>query len=359
MGENSSIQWTTHTFNPWVGCQRVSPGCEHCYAEAYDKRVGGAKLPDGSKSLRWGPQAPRVRTSPANWRKPLAWNKAAAEGRRRDRVFCSSLADVFEDRPELVEWRKDLFGLIRATPSLDWLLLTKRPGNITRLWPLYAMRPGHARQVTEVAECPPPGDEAWPNIWLGTTVEDQRRANERIPELVKVPAAVRFLSCEPLLERVDLDRRGELIWRACSRCGGSASLPVDGGGRACPDCLDHQGAENAGIDWIIIGGESGPGARPFHLEWARDLVRQCRAAGVAPFVKQLGQRPTVDYYQHMRELDAGGFDTSSCVALGWSYRDGQPPPGSRAHYYTGDSHGGEPAEWPEDLRVRESPEVTR
>lgn len=332
MGENSGIQWTTHTFNPWVGCQRVSPGCEHCYAEAYDKRVGGAKLPDGTKALRWGPSAPRVRTSAANWRKPLAWDRAAAAAGRRDRVFCSSLADVFEGRPELAPWRAELFQLIARTPNLDWLLLTKRPENIARLWPRPIAFP-------DGSTCYRPGADFWPNVWLGTTVEDQRRANERIPELLKVPAAVRFLSCEPLLERVDLSR-----WLHRQ----PAAATWDGMGWP-------PGANPSPIDWVIIGGESGPGARPFALEWARDLVRQCRAAGVAPFVKQLGQRATVNYYDHVGELDRAGFDTTGVVALGWNYRDGQPPPCSRARYHTGDSHGGEPDEWPEDLRVREFP----
>lgn len=324
MGENSGIQWTTHTFNPWVGCQRVSPGCEHCYAEAYDKRVGGAKLPDGTKALRWGPQAPRVRTSPANWRKPLAWNRAAEDLGRRDRVFCSSLADVFEDRPELVPWRAELFALIARTPHLDWLLLTKRPGNIGRLWPRPIAFP-------DGSMCYRPGPDFWPNVWLGTTVEDQRRANERIPELLKVSAAVRFLSCEPLLERVHLGL-GECGCRAgdefahrhypehpypCARCSCSAFHGI--------------------VDWVIIGGESGPHARPFAIEWARHLVRQCRAAGVAPFVKQLGARP-------FAPVNEGGG-----VVLG----SGLVP----VRLKLADPSGGDPAEWPEDLRVREFPWV--
>lgn len=321
MGENSGIQWTTHTFNPWVGCQRVSPGCVHCYAESYDKRVGGVpkkqRADPNVPETRWGPNGKRTRTTASNWNQPLKWDAAAKTAGERHRVFCSSLADVFEDRPELAPWRLDLFQLIAFTPHLDWLLLTKRPENIDRMLPRKNLQPLTA--------------ETWPNVWLGTTVEDQQRANERIPELLKVPAKVRFLSCEPLLERVTLNP-----W-----------LLSEHGRR-------HIGAA-PGISWVIIGGESGGGARPFHLEWARDLVSQCRAAGVAPFVKQLGQNATVDYYRHVRELDVGGFDTTGCVALGWNYRDGQPPIGSRARYYTGDSHGGDMAEWPDELRVREFP----
>lgn len=291
MGENSGIQWTHHTFNPWVGCQRVSPGCENCYAEAYDKRVGGAVDPfDGVKRLRWGPRAPRVRTSEANWRKPLKWNREAGEAGERHRVFCASLADVFEDRSELREWRTELFALIHATPNLDWLLLTKRPENIDRLWPKAFIGPGA---------------KSWPNIWLGTTVEDQTRANERIPELVKVPAAVRFLSMEPLLEPVDLS-----YW-----------LEEDKNG------FIHR-TGNA-IQWAIIGGESGSKARPFSLDWARNIVRQCRDGDVAPFVKQMGSSPV--------EVQLRGHVTTEFFVK-----------------FT-DHHGGDPAEWPEDLRVREFP----
>lgn len=317
MGENSSIQWTTHTFNPWVGCQRVSPGCQHCYAEAYDKRVGGAKVTEVSagvsmtyKTLRWGPKAPRVRTAADNWKKPLKWNKAAKAAGERHRVFCSSLADVFEDRPELVQWRFELLDLVRKTPHLDWLLLTKRPENVLRmLGSLDADAFAQSNVEDELFHWL----EAWIggspplNVWLGTTVEDQQRADERIPALLEVPAEVRFLSCEPLLERIDLtpwldeDRNG-FRWRT-----GDA------------------------VQWMIIGGESGHGARQFDLDWARDLVRQCRAADVAPFVKQLGARPVE-------------------VAQGIDHRKTWDSP-------IRDPAGGDMAEWPADLRVREFPRL--
>jgi len=294
MGKDSGIQWTTHTFNGWVGCQRVSPGCENCYAESYDKRVGGAVInkETGEKSLRWGPKAPRVRTSAANWKKPIAWNKAAVEAGERHRVFCSSLADVFEQLVpgqvgDLDSWRLQLFELISKTPQLDWLLLTKRPPLITRglsgAVDAWARTPG-CEAGMELAQAWTNGTPP-PNVWLGTTVEDQKRANERIPELLSVPAVVRFLSMEPLLEPV-------LITKA------------------------------KGIDWVIIGGESGGCARPFHLEWARDLVAQCRFGGAAPFVKQMGSAPHMD--------------------------------GDRLRFK--DHHGGDMAEWPPELRVREFPQ---
>ena len=363
----TTIQWADYTFNPWVGCQRVSPGCEHCYAETYDKRVGGGvDTLDGVKKLRWGPKAPRIRTSAANWRQPMKWNREAAKasaeteyvtasGQRvtphRPRVFCSSLADVFEDRPELVPWREDLFGLIASTPNLDWLLLTKRPENIARLWPEFVREPGG----DGVLPCWPPGramvgtpreHEPWPNVWLGTTVEDQQRARERIPHLLSVPAAVRFLSCEPLLEQIDLTP-----W-----------LFPDG---------------RPVVDWVIIGGESGAGARRFDVAWALRLVKQCKAAGVraAPFVKQLGA--------NVIDRNDAGFEAENDVVnddrfpelhgvptnpRAWptpkrieenidGYRDEYQ--GAPVRVHLNDRAGGDMSEWPLALRVREFPEVHR
>lgn len=165
--KNSNIEWTTHTFNPWIGCTKVSDGCKNCYAEALDRRWG---------HKRWGPTAARVRTSEANWKKPLQWNAEAAKAKRRDRVFCASLADVFDDHESVdPHWRADLFNLIDSTPHLDWLLLTKRPENIQRFMP-------------NLAE----SEHMWPraNVWLGTTVENQEQSEKRIPHLLKAPAAV-------------------------------------------------------------------------------------------------------------------------------------------------------------------------
>lgn len=327
----TSIQWAHYTFNPWVGCQRVSPGCHNCYAEAYDKRVGGvpkSQRVGGVAQLRWGPKAPRVRTSPANWKLPVRWNAAAAAACERRRVFCASLADVFEDRPELVPWREELFGLIAYTRHLDWLLLTKRPENIAWLWPNHICMPG---DDCNLVAAPTPGPTGWPNVWLGTTVEDQERADERIPRLMAAPAAVHFLSCEPLLQRVDLqldsghETNGPQGWVA-----------------------DPQ------PDWVIIGGESGPGARSFRLDWARDLVRQCRSAGVAPFVKQLGSNPHGEWgpgeppTHHLLDITVWPPRESTELSR---FKNGR--------WKLTDHHGGTPTEWPLDLRVREFPEVHR
>ena len=301
MGENTLIQWAHHTFNPWVGCQRVSPGCTNCYAEALDRRFGGV-LVDGQKVLRWGPNAPRVKTSKSNWKQPLRWNKAAEGAGERHRVFCASLADVFEDRGELLYWRQDLFELIRATPQLDWLLLTKRPQNLQRMVPWMVADTEH-----------------WPNVWLGTTVENQQMADERVPLLMKARAQRRFLSCEPLLEQVTLP---EMCLCGCG-------MTLNDAFSTSKTLLNRDQWEDLarasiGVDWVIIGGESGPGARPFAIDWARDLVRQCRASGASPFVKQLGANPIME-------------------------------PGPLTVPLK-DSHGGDWGEWPADLRIREVPQ---
>lgn len=252
MAENSKIEWTDHTFNPWIGCTKVSAGCANCYAEQMmDHRYG---------RVQWGPQGTRQRTSAANWRKPLAWNrKAAAEGRRY-RVFCASLADAFEDRPELAPWRSNLFHLIQQTPRLDWLLLTKRPENVNRM----------IEQATGFSD-----SAMWfhsaPHAWIGTSVEDQAAADERIPHLLRVPARVRFLSMEPLLGAVDL-------W-AETRIANDPAIPY------------------ISVDWVIVGGESGPKARPMEPGWARSIRDQCVAAGVPFFFKQWGEWRPADAYE--------------------------------------------------------------
>lgn len=257
MAANTKIEWADHTFNPWIGCSKVSAGCANCYAEEMmDRRFGKAT---------WGDNGTRVRTSDANWRKPLQWDRAAAAAGERHRVFCASLADVFEDRPELEPWRDDLFRLITDTPNLDWLLLTKRPENVIRLSDLAIQHKG---------ETLVPIVETVPNIWIGTSVENQEQADKRIPELLKIPAPVRFLSMEPLLGPVDLTSFTD---------------------RKCPhgtwtdrfNALDGVGGPK--IDWIIVGGESGHNARPMHPDWVRSIRDQCRAADVPFFFKQRGE----------------------------------------------------------------------
>jgi protein gp37 len=285
--ENSKIEWCDHTFNPWVGCSRVSPGCEHCYAEAQDKRFG---------KDRWGKGKLRSRTSNGNWDHVLSWNRGAERnmfrqcdvcGHRefrkwdsslppgglsccsnkecvslpetdsfpvRPRVFCASMGDWLDDEVP-IEWLADLLELITATPMLDWLLLTKRPENWKKRIQNAKMLGGSISQAIGLWELDVPPV----NVWVGTTVEDQQRADERIPALLQIPARVRFLSCEPLLGTVDLY---DTDW---------------------VDCMGHPN-----IQWVICGGESGPHARLMHPEWVRDIRDQCRTAKVPFFFKQWG-----------------------------------------------------------------------
>lgn len=284
MSENSKIEWCDHTFNPWIGCTKVSPGCANCYAETQDKFRSWT--PDG-----WGKGKPRKRTSDANWKKPLKWNEEAerleglwdlhvalcresgitdfkqawidkgGEGEpwRRPRVFCASLADWLDEEVP-IEWLVDLLDLIRQPPHLDWLLLTKRPKNFYFIESIHdEMLDSYNDDDLSLLEWLADWYQGLPpdNVWVGTSVEDQKRAEERIPALIEIPAVVRFLSCEPLLEKVDL---GDWLIE-----------PV------APD-----------IHWVIVGGESGPGCRHFSADWAYDLLWECYFNNVAFFMKQMG-----------------------------------------------------------------------
>ena len=225
MAEVTGIAWCDSTFNPWIGCTKVSPGCDHCYAEALDKRHRW------NGDTHWGPGKSRMRTSASNWAKPLAWNKARLKDGKPHRVFCASLADVFDNEVP-TEWRNDLFTLIWETKALTWLLLTKRIGNVRNMLPLTPI----------------------PNLWLGATIVNQEEADRDVPKLLSVDGVgKRFVSYEPAL--------GPVNW-----------LPF------------------RGLDWIIVGGESRQGGKPreFRLSWAQDVIDMARAIGAAPFVKQLG-----------------------------------------------------------------------
>lgn len=261
MSENSKIEWTDHTFNPWIGCTKVSPGCDHCYAETWAKRYGTAE---------WGTGQPRHLTSESNWRQPLKWNREAAASGVRKRVFCASLADVFDNEvPE--EWRVRLWKLIYDTPHLDWLLLTKRIGNARHMLPLGVFREGPLA-----------------NLWLGISVVNQQEADRDIPKLLALPVRIRFLSMEPLLGPVDLSEiNGERVldpecWGDCA-C--DALYGFDTGCRR----NGGDGSLTRKIDWVIVGGESGKDARPMHPEWAQSLRDQCVTAGVPFFFKQWGE----------------------------------------------------------------------
>lgn len=313
MGENTKIQWCDHTFNPWVGCTKVSPGCKFCYAEAdMDKRRHFAQ---------WGPNGTRVMTSAANWRKPLKWNREAEKAGVKRVVFCASLADVFEDwtgpivnskgerlwfcgtcrqvsssspyhacpnqkcspnQPAILSGiRAELFGLIDRTPNLIWRILTKRPENIRRFWPMDSSGAKHRS-----------------NVHLYTSVENQEQADERIPHLmgwnVRDLAPVRGISAEPLLGPIDV----------------------------------RQWLGQCAINHVIVGGESGPEARPFNSIWADMLKIQCAGHNVPFFMKQFGS-------------------TAVC----------EPSTGCGYVFTFADKKGGDITEWPTQYRVRELPET--
>lgn len=271
MAENSGIEWTDNTFNPWMGCTKVSPACKNCYAERdFDHRY---------QKVKWGPSGTRVVTSDANWRKPLKWNREAAELGVRKRVFCASLADVFEDwqgsmvdssghefginrigqvlsgrvavKDRPASWqpytmghcRARLFELIEATPHLDWLLLTKRPENVLGMWPVDPKQ----RRL-----CP----KFLGNVWLGTSIENQEWTDKRLPLLAEAKTLgmvnTTFVSAEPLVGPIDL-------------------------------------GDNHELDWVITGGESGPGARPCDPDWFRSLRDQCEATDTPFHFKQWGE----------------------------------------------------------------------
>jgi protein gp37 len=252
MAKDSKIEWTHHTFNPWWGCVKVSPACKHCYAETWARRVGMDEL--------WGGKSSRRFFGDAHWREPLKWDSEARALSVRRRVFCASMADVFEARRELDEWRARLWDLIVATPSLDWLLLTKRPEHVRSAVPWHG---------------------PWPkNVWIGTTAENQRWAAKRIPALLEMPARVRFVSAEPLLGELDLSP-----W------------------------LANGDRDVAGVHWVIAGGESGPQSRPMNPAWVRALRDQCSAAGVPFHFKQWGHwAPSSDATRRRAsvQLSAGG-----------------------------------------------------
>ena len=259
--EHSNIEWTDHTFNPWTGCAKVSPACDHCYAERWAKRAGRGA---------WGPGETRLRTSEKNWRDPVRWNEQAARLGVRYRMFCASLADVF-DNAVPAQWRIDLMKLICETPHLDWLLLTKRIGNAAAMLESAFRAVHHQREGW--------ADNVLPNVWIGATICNQEEADRDIPKLLATPARVRFLSMEPLLGPVDLT---------------SIRIPLAGESFTKGDVLVHKstldrGAPRAAVDWVIVGGESGPHARPMHPEWVRALRDQCDEAGVPFLFKQHGE----------------------------------------------------------------------
>ena len=230
MAKDSRIEWTHHTFNPWWGCVKVSAACDNCYAEAWAKRLG---------SNVWGVKSDRRFFGDAHWSEPLKWDAEAKKDGIRRRVFCASMADVFEKKPSLVPHRQRLLNLIHATPNLDWLLLTKRIHVVRKLLPKGYVFPT--------------------NVWLGATVENQEVADKMIKYLLEFDSpSVRFLSCEPLLGQINLAR------------------------------YLKKSSAGTQIDWVIAGGESGSGSRPMNPNWPMEIQQQCADAGVPFHFKQWG-----------------------------------------------------------------------
>lgn len=345
MAENSKIQWTDHTFNPWRGCAKVAEGCRNCYADALSKR-------NPATLGKWGANGTRVVLAESGWRDPQKWNaKAQAKGERQ-RVFCASLADIFEPwkgpmsnsqgqqigieesgedwgmmlpggsfmkgavqsvtRPATMDdFREEVFNLVDHTPNLDWLLVTKRPENIRKMWSKRftcedcgSSQGSHGTGEQCGFHCDDCGSLTSTmrrnNAWLLTSIACQADIKNNLPHLVRCRDLVPVLglSIEPLIGPVEI------------------------------------GGYLQQIDWVIVGGESGPNARPCRIEWIRAIVGQCKAAGVPCFVKQLGANATEKV-------------------------SGMPSPVSPDSWLgrVSDAKGGDPEEWPEDLRVRQFPDV--
>lgn len=245
MAENSKIEWTDHTWSPWEGCTKISPACDHCYAARMN---GWLKAGDN-----WGPGAPRLEYGDDHWDKPVKWQRNAAKFHtlhgRRQRVF-PSVCDPFDNEVHQIR-RERFWGLVRLTPGLDWLVLTKRIGNAKNMLPA-------------------DWGDGYPNVWLGSTVVTQDEYDRDIGKLLRTPARVHFLSIEPMLEPIDMRM----------------------GGASMPDYSEHRPL--APLDWVICGGESGPRARPIHATWVRSVRDQCAAAGVHFLWKQWGDwRPVI------------------------------------------------------------------
>lgn len=277
MSETSSIEWTRSTFNPWWGCTKISPGCDNCYAERDAHRWG----------TQWGQDAERRFFGDKHWNEPLNWNRKAAAEQAIDpnaqwRVFCASMADVF-DKAVPQDVRERLWDLIDATPNLTWLILTKRIGNLGGMIP-----------------------DRWsvtlpPNVWIGISVVNQEEADRDIPKLLRVKAHCRWLSMEPLLGAVDLSQSVGCV----GRCSHEHCTPLD-------------------LDWVVVGGESGPNARPMRADWARSIRGQCSTAGIQFLFKQWGEWMDAD----QDECDTGGSPRD------WIWSDGE------TYHYSDGQRGG-------------------
>lgn len=349
MSATTSIEWTDRTWNPVTGCRKVSPGCKHCYAEGVARRFWATQYP-AVEIETGGPAGTMTRaraftdvmTHEDRLLEPLSWKKPA-------RVFVNSMSDLFHEDVD-IEFIDRVFAVMARAESHTFQVLTKRPARMLEYlthadtpWRIAceAERLNWADDVADDVDMSDVSLDAWPlpNVWLGVSVEDQPRADERIPLLLQTPAAVRFMSAEPLLGEINLE---------------NVPLPAPGadvyGLRGVAQPLSEKDAEpddwkywtrhSAKLDWVIVGGESGPGARPLSMRWIRSIVAQCQDAAIPVFVKQLGAQ----WFDPDRRCGVRGSvlaPVDDAVPFTWV----KPK----------NAKGGDPSEWPEDLRVREFP----
>ena len=320
----SNIEWTEETWQVTAGCSKVSAGCAHCYAETMAKRLAGMARKDEAAGRDPKGKRPylHVLNDKGRWNGkvlPLPENLTIPLKRKKSTTyFVNSMSDLFHEAVPF-EFINKVWAVMLAASQHTFQVLTKRPERMVKF---FAGR-HHPWNASSGPDTPAP------NVWLGTSVENQKAADERIPHLLKCPAAVRFLSVEPLLGPVDL---------SAFMGGPYVGLPGD---------VVHPNY-NAGLHWVIVGGESGAGARPCRVEWIRSVVRQCKAAGVPVFVKQLGALVIED---EQRWRDRSNFGRTRLL----SCNKAKHAPAGTVAWSMQHSKGGDPAEWPEDLRVREMP----
>lgn len=317
----SGIEWTDVTWNPVRGCSRVSAGCEHCYAETVARRFSGPGQPYHGLTNRHGAWNGQIMLVPEKLTDPLRWRKPR-------RIFVNSMSDLFHEAvPEGFIAR--VFHTMARTPQHTYQILTKRPGRMGEVVP-------RVRALVERGwpQEPPrhwyhaPARPAWGHVWLGVSVEDQATADERIPLLLGTPAAVRFVSYEPALGPVKFGQ---------SLCGHRQARGFTDGPR---------------VDWLIVGGESGPGARPCDVQWIRSAVQQCRDSSVPVFVKQLGAKPS-GWCRNVLLDDSGAVDYPHGFCD--NYESSESGHCGDRCVFLAHRKGGDPAEWPEDLHAREWP----
>lgn len=355
MSSGTHIHWTDATWNPVTGCTRVSAGCDHCYAVGMSHRLAGMGQEKYAGLTVLNQRGERhfngtVRCHEDSLGVPLNWRKAR-------RIFVNSMSDLFH-RDVPFDFIDRVFAVMALCPQHVFQVLTKRPERMLEYLTglhrcisvsekaavlcVYALRKAREAMIE-------PSGIPWPlhNVWLGTSCEDQATAEERIPHLLRCPAAVRFVSCEPLLGPVDVSP-----WLPCPR-------DTDGDGncgqRLCRYC---KGTRCLGprLDQVIVGGESGARARACNVEWILDPVRQCHAARVACFVKQVGSRPMMraDSLEGRRAGDHPELEWPEGTIFGTAPHDMGTP--RQGHFVRlRDPKGADPSEWPEDIRVREYP----